>query len=198
MLRVGLTGSIGSGKSAVSSRLAARGAVVVDADKLAREALEPGTEGLREVVAAFGNEILDGNGALDRAALGGVVFTDEVARRRLEAIVHPRVHARAAELESAAADDAVVVHDVPLLVETGQAAAYDLVLVVDVPPELAVHRLVHQRGMTADEAAARLRAQASRARRLDAADVVIHNAGTLVELDQRVDEVWKQLTRRAG
>jgi dephospho-CoA kinase len=195
---VGLTGSIGSGKSAVSSRLAARGAVVVDADKLAREALEPGTDGLREVVAAFGDEILDGSGELDRAALGGVVFADESARRRLEAIVHPRVRARAADLESAAGDDAVVVHDVPLLVETGQADAYDLVLVVDVPPELAVHRLVQQRGMTEDEAEARLGAQASRAERLGAADVVIDNAGTLVELDERVDEVWKKLTRRAG
>jgi dephospho-CoA kinase len=195
---VGLTGSIGSGKSAVSSRLAARGAVVVDADKLAREALEPGTDGLQEVVAAFGDEILDGSGELDRAALGGVVFADESARRRLEAIVHPRVRARAADLESAAGDDAVVVHDVPLLVETGQADAYDLVLVVDVPPELAVHRLVQQRGMTEDEAEARLGAQASRAERLGAADVVIDNAGTLVELDERVDEVWKKLTRRAG
>jgi dephospho-CoA kinase len=197
VLRVGLTGSIGSGKSAVSSRLADRGAVVVDSDLLAREALAPGTDGLREVVAAFGT-VLDGDGALDRAALGEVVFADEAGRRRLEAIVHPRVRARAAELEAAAGADAVVVHDVPLLVETGQADSYDLVVVVDVPEELAVRRLVEQRGMTSEAALARLRAQAGREERTAAADVVIPNFGTLEELDHRVEQLWGQLTRRAG
>ena len=198
MLRVGLTGSIGSGKSAVSSRLAELGAVVVDSDLLAREALAPGSAGLRDVVAAFGADVLDSDGALDRAALGEVVFADDAARRRLEAIVHPRVRARAAELEGAAAAEAVVVHDVPLLVETGQADMYDVVVVVDVPDELAVRRLVEQRGMTEAAARARLRAQADRAERAAVADLIIDNTGTLADLDQRVNETWEQLTRRAG
>lgn len=198
MLRVGLTGSIGSGKSAVSIRLADRGAVVIDSDLLAREALAPGTDGLREVVVAFGSDMLDGDGALDRAALGEVVFADDAARRRLEAIVHPRVRARAAELEGAADADAVVVHDVPLLVETGQAGTYDMVVIVDVPDDVAVRRLVEQRGMTEAAARARLRAQAGRAERAAVADLVIDNTGTLAELDERVEEVWTQLTRRAG
>lgn len=197
MLRVGLTGSIGSGKSAVSSRLADHGAVVVDSDVLAREAVAPGTDGLGEVVAAFGPDLLDSGGALDRAALGEVVFADDAARRRLEAIVHPRVRARAAELEAAADAAAVVVHDVPLLVETGQADAYDVVVVVDVPEDLAVRRLVEQRGMTEEAAQARLRTQASREERTAVADLVIDNSGTLAELGHRVGEVWEQLTRRA-
>ena len=198
MLRVGLTGSIGAGKSAVSSRLAELGAVVVDSDLLAREVLAPDSAGLRDVVAAFGADVLDSDGALDRAALGEVVFADDAARRRLEAIVHPRVRARAAELEGAAAAEAVVVHDVPLLVETGQADMYDVVVVVDVPDELAVRRLVEQRGMTEAAARARLRAQADRAERAAVADLIIDNTGTLADLDQRVNETWEQLTRRAG
>ena len=198
MLRVGLTGSIGAGKSAVSSRLAELGAVVVDSDLLAREVLAPDSAGLRDVVAAFGADVLDSDGALDRAALGEVVFADDAARRRLEAIVHPRVRARAAELEGAADVEAVVVHDVPLLVETGQADMYDVVVVVDVPDELAVRRLVEQRGMTEAAARARLRAQADRAERAAVADLIIDNTGTLADLDQRVNETWEQLTRRAG
>jgi len=198
VLRVGLTGSIGAGKSAVSSRLAELGAVVVDSDLLAREVLAPDSAGLRDVVAAFGADVLDSDGALDRAALGEVVFADDAARRRLEAIVHPRVRARAAELEGAAAAEAVVVHDVPLLVETGQADMYDVVVVVDVPDELAVRRLVEQRGMTEAAARARLRAQADRAERAAVADLIIDNTGTLADLDQRVNETWEQLTRRAG
>jgi dephospho-CoA kinase len=198
VLRVGLTGSIGSGKSAVSSRLAELGAVVVDSDLLAREVLAPDSAGLRDVVAAFGADVLDSDGALDRAALGEVVFADDAARRRLEAIVHPRVRARAAELEGAADVEAVVVHDVPLLVETGQADRYDVVVVVDVPDELAVRRLVEQRGMTEAAATARLRAQADRAERTAVADLIIDNTGTLADLEQRVNETWEQLTRRAG
>ncbi len=198
MLRVGLTGSIGSGKSAVSSRLADRGAVVIDSDLLAREALAPGTDGLREVVDAFGAHVLDRDGGLDRAALGEVVFADDAARRRLEAIVHPRVRARAAELERATDAEAVVVHDVPLLVETAQADKYDVVVVVDVPVDVAVRRLVALRGMSEAAARARLRAQSSREERTAVADIVIDNTATLAALDQRVDDVWKQLTRRAG
>lgn len=193
MVRVGLTGGIGSGKSEVSSRLAAKGAVVIDADLLAREVVAPGTDGLREVVEAFGNEVLTAKGALDRPALGKLVFDDEPARRKLEAIIHPRVRARAAEIEASADPDAVIVHDIPLLVETGQADRFDLVLVVDVPSELQVARLVANRGMSEDEARARIASQATREQRLAAADVVVPNDGSLAELDARIDEIWPRL-----
>ncbi len=162
VLRVGLTGGIGSGKSSVSAMLAQHGAVVVDADLLAREVVAPGTPGLAEIVVAFGPDMLTDDGELDRAAMGRRVFGDDEARRRLEAIIHPRVRARAAQIEAAAAPEAVVVHDIPLLVETGQADGFDVVLVVDVSAEVQVDRLVEHRGMTADEARARIAAQADR------------------------------------
>ncbi len=196
MLRVGLTGGIGAGKSAVSSRLAQRGALVIDSDLLAREAVAPGSAGLEEVVAAFGAEMLTADGSLDRTAVGHRVFGDEAARHQLEAIVHPRVRARARDLEAAADPDAIVVHDIPLLVETGQESSFDVVVVVDVPVEVAVERLTRRRGMAEPEARSRVAAQASRERRLAAADVVIDNAGTPEELDRRVEELWELLTQR--
>ena len=193
--RVGLTGGIGAGKSAVSALLAARGATVVDADTLAREVVAPGTEGLAEIEAVFGSEVIDADGALDRDAMAALVFADPSARQRLEAIIHPRVRASAARMEAAAAaadPDAVVVHDVPLLVETGQQDSYDLVLVVDVPLQLQVDRLVSARGMSEDEARGRIAAQARREERLAAADVVIDNSGTLDDLARRVAVVWDE------
>jgi dephospho-CoA kinase len=194
-----LTGGIGSGKSSVSRRLAELGAVVIDSDVLAREVVARGTDGLAEVVAAFGDGVLTADGELDRPAVGKLVFGDEVARRKLEAVIHPRVRARAAEIERAAPADAVVVHDIPLLVETGQADKFDLVLVVDVPVEVQVERLTTQRGMAEDEARRRIASQATREERLAAADVVIDNAGSLDDLDERVDAVWAELTaRRTG
>jgi len=195
MVRVGLTGGIGSGKSEVSRRLAARGAVVIDADLLAREVVARGTEGLAEVVEAFGNDVLTCDGDLDRPALGRLVFADPQARRRLEAIIHPRVRARAAEIEAAAPPGAVVVHDIPLLVETGQADRFDLVLVVDVPPELQLERLQELRKMAPEEARARIASQASRADRLAAADLVVDNSGSLADLDERLAEIWHLVTR---
>ncbi|GAA3544040.1 dephospho-CoA kinase [Kribbella ginsengisoli] len=197
MLRIGLTGGIGSGKSSVSSRLAARGAVVIDSDVLAREVVARGTDGLAEVVAAFG-DVLTAEGELDRPAVGRIVFGDEVARRKLEAIIHPRVRARAAEIESAAPGDAVVVHDIPLLVETGQGGNFDLVLVVDVPQEVQVERLTRDRGMTDAEAKARIASQATREQRLAVADLVVENSGSLDELDARIEELWPGLLSRAG
>ncbi|WP_370619341.1 dephospho-CoA kinase [Mumia sp. Pv 4-285] len=194
MTRVGLTGGIGAGKSAVTSLLRARGAVVVDADVLAREVVEPGTPGLAAVVDRFGAEVLDAEGRLDRPALGALVFADASARRDLEAIIHPQVRVRAAELEAAAGDGAVVVHDVPLLVETGQAAAYDVVVVVDAPVETQIDRLVTKRGMSRDEAEGRIAAQASRDQRLEAADVVIDNTGSLDDLEHAVDSLWSSLS----
>ena len=195
MLRVGLTGGIGSGKSAVSARLAERGAVLIDSDVLAREVVARGTDGLAEVVEAFG-EVLTPEGDLDRPAVGRIVFGDEVARRKLEAIIHPRVRARAAEIEASSPADAVVVHDIPLLVETGQADKFDVVVVVDVPKELQVERLTGARGMTAEEAEARIASQASREDRLAVADVVVDNSGPLGDLDRLVDEVWAKLAEQ--
>jgi dephospho-CoA kinase len=197
VLRIGLTGGIGSGKSEVSRLLTAHGAVVIDADRLAREVVEPGTPGLAQVVEAFGPGVLAPDGSLDRAALGDRVFGDNDARRRLEAIIHPRVRARAAELEKAAGPDAVVVHDIPLLVETGQVGSFDGVIVVDVPVEIQVRRLVDRRGLTEAEARSRIAAQAPRERRAGAADWIVDNTGSLADLEVAVARVWKELETRA-
>ena len=191
MLRIGLTGGIGSGKSTVSALLAARGAVIVDADRIAREVVEPGTPGLAQVVETFGEQVLAADGSLDRAALAAVVFADPEARRQLDEIVHPLVRARASEIAAAAPPDAVVVNDVPLLVETGQASSYDLVLVVEADPETRVSRLV-QRGLTAEDARARMAAQASDGQRRAVADVVLDNSGTPEELAEQVDRFWAE------
>jgi dephospho-CoA kinase len=191
VLRIGLTGGIGSGKSTVSALLAERGAVVVDADLIAREVVEAGTPGLASVVEAFGEEVLTADGALNRPALAAVVFSDPEARARLDAIVHPLVRRRAAELVGALADDAVVVNDVPLLVETGQAGSYDLVLVVEAYVETRVARLV-QRGLTADDARARIAAQATDEQRRAVADVVLDNSGTPEQLAEQVDRFWAE------
>jgi dephospho-CoA kinase len=197
-VRVGLTGGVASGKSTVSSMLRELGAVVIDADRLAREVVAPGTEGLAEIVAAFGGGVLTPEGELDRPAMGAIVFDDEEARRRLEAIIHPRVRRRGAELEAAAGPDTVVVHDIPLLAETGQADAFDAVVVVDVPVETQVRRMVELRGMSREEAEARIAAQASREDRLAVATHVIDNTGTLEDLRERVGEVFESLVSPAG
>lgn len=194
MLQVGLTGGIGSGKSTVSARLAALGAVVVDYDLLAREAVEPGTTALAAIVERFGREVVAADGTLDRPALGAVVFADEAARRDLEAITHPAVRELAAARVAAAPEDAVVVHDHPLLVEMGMATWCDVVVVVDVDPEVQVQRLVEQRGMSEADARARLAAQASREQRLAAADEVLDNGGTRDDLVAAVDALWARLT----
>ena len=191
MLRIGLTGGIGSGKSTVSALLAARGAVIIDADRIAREVVEPGTPGLARIVEAFGDGVLAVDGSLDRAALAAVVFADPDARRRLDGIVHPLVRARATELAAAAPPDSVVVNDVPLLVETGQASSYDLVLVVEADPATRVSRLV-QRGLTAEDARARIAAQASDGQRRAVADVVLDNSGTPEQLVEQVDRFWAE------
>ncbi len=192
MLMVGLSGGIGAGKSVVAERLAELGAVVIDADRLAREVVRPGTDGLAEVVAAFGTGVLGPDGALDRPALGRLVFADDEARRRLEGIIHPRVRARTAELVAAAPPDAVVVNDVPLLVEAGLAAGYEIVIMVIADEETRVRRLLATRGMTEAEARSRIRAQATDDQRREVADVVIENDGTVAELRDKVDAVWQE------
>ncbi|MCZ2812891.1 dephospho-CoA kinase [Modestobacter sp. VKM Ac-2979] len=191
MLKIGLTGGIGSGKSTVAALLAERGAVVVDADRLAREVVEPGTPGLTAIAEAFGPGVLTDDGALDRAALASVVFADPAARARLDAIVHPRVRARAAELAAAAPPGSVVVQDVPLLVETGQAGSFDLVLVVETEPETRVGRLVG-RGLSAADARARIASQATDEQRRAVADVVLRNDGPPEELAAQVQRFWSE------
>jgi dephospho-CoA kinase len=196
MLRVGLTGGIGAGKSEVSRRLAAQGAIVIDADLIAREVVAPGTDGLAEVVEAFGPELLGPDGGLDRDRLGDIVFADPQLLGKLNAIVHPRVGARMRALEESAAPGAIVVHDVPLIAENNLASAYDLVVVVDVPPRLQLDRLVRLRGMTPEQAQARMAAQASREERLAVAGMVLDNSGSLAELDRQVGDLWTELRRR--
>ncbi|MEV6786052.1 dephospho-CoA kinase [Streptomyces sp. NPDC051098] len=198
MLKVGLTGGIGAGKSEVSRLLASYGAVLIDADKIAREVVEPGTPGLAAVVEAFGPGILTADGTLDRPALGSIVFADPERLATLNAIVHPLVGARSQELEKAAGPDAVVVHDVPLLTENELAPLYDLVIVVDAAPGTQLDRLVRLRGMAESEARARMSAQAAREQRLAIADLVVDNDGPLEDLEPQVREVWAELTRRAA
>ncbi|MEW2415929.1 dephospho-CoA kinase [Streptomyces sp. NPDC046866] len=198
MLRVGLTGGIGAGKSEVSRLLAGYGAVVVDSDRIAREVVEPGTPGLTAVVEAFGESVLTPEGALDRPRLGSIVFADQEKLKTLNAIVHPLVRARSAELEAAAGDGAIVVHDVPLLAENGLAPLYDLVVVVDASPQTQLARLTALRGMPEHEARARMAAQATREQRLAVATLVIDNDGPLEALEPQVRAVWKELIARAA
>ncbi|MDH6626966.1 dephospho-CoA kinase [Streptomyces sp. LBL] len=197
MLKVGLTGGIGAGKSEVSRLLVECGAVLIDADRIAREVVAPGTPGLASVVAAFGTDVLTADGSLDRPGLGSIVFADPEKLAVLNSIVHPLVGARSHELETAAAEDDVVVHDVPLLAENGLAPLYDVVIVVDASPETQLDRLVRLRGMTEGDARARMAAQATREKRLEIADIVIDNDVPLDDLRERVREIWADLVRRA-
>ncbi|WP_375431696.1 dephospho-CoA kinase [uncultured Friedmanniella sp.] len=197
MLRVGLTGGIASGKSAVAAGLGARGAVVIDSDVLARAVVEPGTPGLEAVVQRFGPEVLDANGRLDRPRLGSVVFADPGARRDLERIIHPLVRARAAAIEQQADPDAVVLHVIPLLVETGQQRDFDVVVVVDLDPATQQQRLMARNGLTAEEARSRMSAQASRNDRLAAADLVVDNNGSPDQLTDSVARLWSDLLQRS-
>lgn len=201
MLLVALTGGIASGKSTVARRLAEHGAVVVDADQVAREVVEPGEPALRRIAEEFGPEMIADDGTLDRAALGAVVFSDPEARQRLNAITHPAVLARsrARFAEAAAADPhAIVVYDIPLLVEAGRTDEFDLVVVVHAAAETRVSRMVELRGMTRDEALHRLRSQATDTERLAIADVVIDADGTLAETLAQTDALWENLRARVG
>jgi len=190
---VGLTGGIASGKSLVAAELAARGAIIIDADVLAREVVEPGTQALAAILERFGPQILT-DGRLDRSRLAEIVFADPVARRDLERIVHPAVRARAAELERAADPDAIVVHVIPLLVETGQQQEFDVVITVDVDHETQIRRLLARNGFSRPEAESRIAAQASREARREASDLVVDNTADIDQLRAQVDAVWAVLT----
>jgi len=197
-VRVGLTGGVASGKSSVSAVLRELGAVVIDADQLAREVVAKGTPGLEQVVEAFGPEVLTADGELDRARVGSIVFADEERRRVLESIVHPLVFERIVALEEAAGEADLVVHDIPLLAESGRADTFDAVIVVDAPIEVQVERMVRDRGWTREEAEARIAAQASREDRRAIATHVIDNTGTLDDLRRRVTEVAEELLSARG
>ena len=193
-MRVGLTGGVASGKSTVAAMLADLGAVVIDADALAREVVQAGTPGFDRVVEEFGSELVGPDGELDRPALGRLVFADESARKRLEAIVHPLVFERYAELEATAPADAIVVHDIPLLAESGRADDFDAVIVVDAPRETQVERMTRDRDWTAEDAESRIAAQATREDRLAIATYVVDNTGSLDDLRARVAEIYAELT----
>jgi dephospho-CoA kinase len=191
MVTIGLTGGIGAGKSAVARRLAELGAVVIDADAIAREVVAAGTDGLAEVVAVFGTGVLTPDGELDRAAVAQLVFGDTEKLRQLEAVIHPRVRARSTELVAAAPPDAVVVHDIPLLAESGAVGGFDLVLVVQADEAVRLDRLVRLRGMSEDAARARFAAQATDEQRRAIADAMIENNGTVEALRAAVDALWE-------
>ena len=198
MLKVGLTGGIGSGKSEVSRRLAGYGALIIDADQVAREVVEPHTPGLAQVVGVFGTGVLAEDGTLDRQKLGEIVFYDAELRAKLNAIVHPLVGERIRQLEQGADPGAILVEAIPLIAENQLAGLFDLVIVVDVPPRIQEDRLVRDRGMTREQVAARVAAQASREDRLAIADIVLDNSGSLAELDREVGDLWAELCRRAN
>ncbi len=189
-IRVGLTGGVASGKSTVSAALAEHGAVIIDADALAREVVAKGTPGLAAVVEEFGAELLGPDGELDRPAMGRLVFNDEGARKRLEAFGHALVFERSVALEEGASGDGVVVHDIPLLAESGRADTFDAVIVVDAPHEVQVQRMTADRSWTTEDAESRIASQASREDRLTVATHVIENTGTHEDLRRRVAEVF--------
>ena len=197
MYLVGLTGGIASGKSAVAKRLSEHGAVVVDADAVAREVVEPGTEGLARIAEEFGPSVIGADGSLDRAALGSIVFSDPERRAILNAITHPAVWKRSHQLFDAAPADAVVVYDVPLLAEGTRVDEFDLVVVVDANAETRIGRMVELRGMSREEATRRIGSQASDAERLAIADVVIDSNGTLDETLRQADVLWEDLAASA-
>ena len=195
MMHVGLTGGVASGKSAVAAKLAALGAVIIDADALAREVVEPGTPGLAAIKDTFGEQVLLPDGTLDRPALGAIVFSDADQRAKLNAIVHPLVREQAVALREAAAPGALVVEDIPLLVESGQADRFDAVIVVQAPHDERIRRMIEDRGWSREDAVARMAAQATDEQRAAVADYLLDNSGSLEELEEQVASLYRQLAR---
>ena len=199
MLLVGLTGGIGSGKSTVARLLERHGAVVIDADHLAREAVQKGTSGFDRVIDAFGPQIVAPDGDLDRSALAARIFTDPAQKSTLEAIVHPEVARRFSDqVDAYRATDRIVLYVTPLLVELGLAPAFDVVIVVTASPHLRVSRVASDRGLSPDEVRGRMATQATDEQRAEVADVLIDNDGSLAELEPQVARLWGDLTARAG
>jgi len=201
MQLIGLTGGIASGKSVVATRLAEHGAVVVDADRIAREVVEPGTPALARIAEEFGDSVIASDGSLDRAALGALIFESPEKRAALNAITHPAVGARSKELFAAAAaadPDAIVVYDVPLLVDAGRTDEFDVIVVVNASTETRISRMIELRGMTRDEAMHRINSQATNTERLAIADVVIDSNGTLEQTLAQADALWEKLSARVG
>jgi len=198
LLSVGLTGGIGSGKSSVAQRFARLGAVIVDSDLIARQIVEPGQPALDEIAHRFSEGVIRADGTLDRLGLAAVVFNDSQALADLNAIMHPKIAARSAQIVDEAPEDAVVVHDSPLLVEQDLADSFDVVVVVDCPDDIRLDRLVNLRGMAPDDAVARMAAQAGRDERLAVADYVIENSGSEDQLQQQTDAVWADLVEAAA
>lgn len=194
VMRIGLTGGIGSGKSTVANMLADHGAVIIDADAIARELVEPGEPALAELVTEFGPRILREDGTLKRGELAALAFSDARGTERLNAIMHPLIRAESERRISTAGDEAIVVYDMPLLLETGQQEVVDLVVVVDVPEEMQVERAVGQRGLDEADVRRRMQVQVTRSDRLAAADIVIDNSGDLSRTQQEVDRLWQRLT----
>jgi dephospho-CoA kinase len=192
VLRIGLSGGIGAGKSTVSSTLSDLGGVVVDGDVISRAVVEPGTEGLAKLVDAFGEQILSDDGSLNRPALAAIAFSDEEKRQTLNGIVHPLVGKRRSELIASAGEDAVVVEDIPLLVESGMAPMFPLVVIVNADEDLRVKRLIEHRGFTEEDARARIAAQATEEQRRAVADVWLDNTGSTEELVEQAGELWHQ------
>lgn len=195
MTFIGLTGGIGSGKSTIARRLADHGAVIIDADVVAREVVEPGTSALSEIVACFGTHVLNSEGTLNRAALGDLVFTDERARQQLNAIVHPAVQERTRQLFTEAPQGSVVVYDVPLLVETENEYKFDAIIVASAPEHIRAERLMEHRGMLESEALARIQSQAPEEDRLKIASHVIDTSGDITHTYAQVDALWAELTK---
>jgi dephospho-CoA kinase len=201
MLLVALTGGIASGKSTVARRLAEHGAVVVDADQVARQVVEPGEPALARIAEVFGPEVIAADGSLDRAALGAIVFSDPEGRQKLNAITHPAVLERSRALFAAAAaadPDAIIVYDIPLLVEAGRIEEFDLKVVVHAASETRVRRMIELRGMSREEALHRINSQATDTDRFAIADVVIDADGTLEETLAQTDALWENLRARVG
>jgi dephospho-CoA kinase len=200
VLRVGLTGGIASGKSEVSKRLAAHGGYIIDGDLGARAVVEPGTPGLAQVAQTFGSGVIRPDGTLDRPRLGEIVFNDPEALAKLNSILHPLIWAWMDDQDEAARatsdGDVIIVVDNPLLIEMHRTHTVELIIVTDIPVETQVERLISARGMTAEQARARIAAQTSREERLAVADIVIETSGTLEDQDRRVAEVWADLQRR--
>jgi dephospho-CoA kinase len=192
MIRVGLTGGIGSGKSTVARLLAEHGAIVIDADRIAREIVEPGQPALTEIEQRFGDDVIAPDGRLDRGALAAIVFSDTAALSELNAITHPRIAQRTAELIDAAPEDAVVVYDMPLLVENDLAEGWDVVVVVEADRDVRIRRLI-ERGLDEADIEARMNRQATDEQRRAVADVVVDNSGDLRMLEKAVDGAWSQI-----